>query len=241
MKFILMLAVLLAVPLAHAHGDKPHAPAAQAVAEQTDWGIAGTTATRTVTIDLLDTMRFSPDRVEVALGETVRFEIRNRGRMLHEMVIGTPAELAEHARLMAKNPGMEHDAPYMAHVDPGKTGEIVWTFNRAGEFEYACLLPGHYEAGMRGRIVVKAGAAAEPAATLPPPASEGVVRRIDAANGKLTLKHGRLDNLDMPPMTMVFRASQAGLLHGLKVGDRVRFDAVLHDGVYTVTRIERLP
>lgn len=241
MKFILTLMVLLAVPLAHAHGDKPHAKASQAAAEQTDWGTAGTTATRTVTIDLLDTMRFSPDHVEVALGETVRFEIRNRGRMLHEMVIGTQTELAEHARLMAKNPGMEHDAPYMAHVDPGKTGEIVWTFNRVGEFEYACLLPGHYEAGMRGRIVVKAGAAAGPAATLPPPASEGVVRRVDAANGKITLKHGRLDNLDMPPMTMVFRVSQAGQLDGLKAGDRVRFDAELRDGAFTVVRIERLP
>ena len=71
--------------------------------------------------------------------------------------------------------------------------------------------------------------------------SEGVVRKIDAANGKITLRHGPLANLDMPPMTMVFTAAQAGLLEGLKVGDRVRFVAIMNSGVYTVTRIERLP
>lgn len=235
MKFILTLIALLAAPLAEAHGDKPHTPAAHAPAEQTGWGIAGTVATRTIQVDLLDTMRFSPDRIEVAEGETIRFVIRNRGRMLHEMVVGTPAELAGHAALMARFPDMEHDAPYMAHVAPGQSGEIVWTFNRAGEFEYACLLPGHYEAGMRGRIEVKAVAAAQP------PVNEGVVRKVDRVAGKVTLKHGPLVTLDMPPMTMVFRASQAGLLDGLKAGDRVRFDAELDGGAYVVTRIERLP
>jgi len=154
MKFTLLLIGFLVVPLVHAHGDKEHVAAMEAVAEQTAWGIAGTTATRTVTVELLDSMRFGPDRIEVAEGETIRFVIRNRGRMLHEMVIGTPAELAEHAALMARFPNMEHDAPYMAHVDPGQSGEIVWTFNRAGEFEYACLIAGHFEAGMRGTLTV---------------------------------------------------------------------------------------
>lgn len=73
------------------------------------------------------------------------------------------------------------------------------------------------------------------------PLSEGVVRKIDGANGKLTLRHGPIANLDMPPMTMVFTAAEAGLLDGLAVGDRVRFDAELKAGVYTVTRIERVP
>ena len=63
-------------------------------------------------------------------------------------------KLDEHAALMKKFPNMEHDEPYMAHVEPGKKGEIVWTFNRVGEFDFACLLPGHYEAGMRGTINV---------------------------------------------------------------------------------------
>jgi uncharacterized cupredoxin-like copper-binding protein len=71
-------------------------------------------------------------------------------------VIGTERELKEHAALMQKFPKMEHDEPYMAHVAPGRTGEIVWLFNRAGEFEFACLIPGHFEAGMVGKIKVSA-------------------------------------------------------------------------------------
>lgn len=110
---------------------------------------------------MTDAMRFTPDTLTVKEGETVRFVVRNTGRMMHEMVIGTPDELAKHAAMMAKFPNMEHDEAYMAHVDPGKTGEIVWHFNRAGNFELACLVAGHYEAGMRGTITVtpKQGAA----------------------------------------------------------------------------------
>ncbi|MDP3585127.1 MAG: cupredoxin family protein [Thiobacillus sp.] len=166
MKTTLLLAALMTAALttlpAHAHGDKKHA-AAPVVFEQTAWGIAGkpADAKRTITVDMTDTMRFTPDTITVKQGETVRFVVKNRGRMLHEMVIGTPDELAKHAAMMAKFPNMEHDAPYMVHVDPGKTGEIVWHFNRAGSFEFACLIAGHYEAGMRGTLTVtpKQGAA----------------------------------------------------------------------------------
>ncbi|MEW5966747.1 MAG: cupredoxin family protein [Pseudomonadota bacterium] len=156
-----MTAAFTTLP-AHAHGDKKHAPA-PVVFEQTAWGIAGkpADARRTITIDMTDAMRFMPDKITVEEGETVRFVVRNRGRMLHEMVIGTPEELAKHAAMMVKFPNMEHDEPYLVHVDPGKTGEIVWTFNRAGQFEFACLIPGHFEAGMRGTLTVtpKQGAA----------------------------------------------------------------------------------
>jgi uncharacterized cupredoxin-like copper-binding protein len=75
---------------------------------------------------------------------------------MHEIVIGTPAELEAHAEMMKKHPNMEHDEPYMAHVSPGQRSDIVWTFNREGDFEFACLLPGHFEAGMRGTIRVRA-------------------------------------------------------------------------------------
>ena len=166
MKPSLLLIALLSTATtlpAHAHGEKKHTPAVEAAAEQTAWGIAGKPAqvTRTITIAMTDAMRFSPDNMTVQEGDTVRFVVKNQGRMLHEMVIGTPAELAKHAALMAKFPNMEHDEPYMVHVDPGKTGEIVWHFNRAGRFEFACLIAGHYEAGMRGTITVtpKQGAA----------------------------------------------------------------------------------
>jgi len=86
----------------------------------------------------------------------VRFRVKNHGKAMHEFVIGTKAENAKHAELMIKFPNMEHDEPYMAHVAPGKTGEIVWTFNRAGTFEFACLIAGHYAAGMVGTIHVAA-------------------------------------------------------------------------------------
>lgn len=154
-----ILAALLALgaAAAHAHGDEKHArPSPAYQAEQKDWGIVGDqrAVTRTIAIDMADAMRFTPGRITVAEGETVRFVVSNKGRMLHEMVIGTTAELKAHAALMAKYPNMQHDEPYMVHVDPGKTGEIVWNFNRAGQFEFACLILGHYEAGMRGSITV---------------------------------------------------------------------------------------
>jgi uncharacterized cupredoxin-like copper-binding protein len=101
-------------------------------------------------------MRFTPERIAVKLGETVRFVAKNHGKQMHEFVIGTQAENKKHAELMLKFPNMEHDEPYMAHVPPGKTGEIVWTFNRAGQFEFACLIAGHYQAGMVGTITVSA-------------------------------------------------------------------------------------
>jgi uncharacterized cupredoxin-like copper-binding protein len=65
-------------------------------------------------------------------------------------------DLKEHAELMRKNPGMEHDEPYMAHVAPGKTETIAWTFTKAGDFNYGCLVAGHFEAGMLGKLTVAA-------------------------------------------------------------------------------------
>jgi uncharacterized cupredoxin-like copper-binding protein len=144
---------------AFAHGDAAHSPsAAPAPKEQKPWGIAGdaSAATRTVTLSMDDNMRFTPDKLSFKQGETVRFEIRNRGKLLHELVIGTKKNLDEHAAMMVKFPGMEHDEPYMAHVPAGKSGGLVWTFNRAGEFDFACLIAGHYQAGMVGKITVAA-------------------------------------------------------------------------------------
>jgi uncharacterized cupredoxin-like copper-binding protein len=151
---------LAALPAAAAlaHENKPHAgKPGPVIKEQKDWGIAGDAkaAKRAIVVRMTDTMRFAPDLIEVKLNETVRFDIRNDGRMLHEMVIGTAQELESHAALMLKFPDMEHDEPYMAHVAAGKRGAIVWTFNRPCEFEFACLIAGHYQAGMKGRIVVK--------------------------------------------------------------------------------------
>ena len=145
--------------VAHAHGDAHDKKKPVAVKkEQKEWGIAGDAKSvkRTIRITMSDTMRFTPDKIEVRQGETVRLVMKNEGKLLHELVIGTKPVLEEHAALMVKFPNMEHDEPYMAHVPAGKTGEIVWTFNRAGDFDFACLIAGHYSAGMVGKIKVVA-------------------------------------------------------------------------------------
>jgi uncharacterized cupredoxin-like copper-binding protein len=162
---LLLSLFLLGVSPAFAHGDEAHAKRAGPVKlEQKAWGIAGQAKNvkRTIDIQMGDNMRFTPERIEVVQGETLRFTLTNTGQVMHELVIGTQKELTEHAALMKRFPTMEHDEPYMAHVAPGKTGEILWTFNRPGEFDFACLLPGHFEAGMVGKIFVKAASRAQP-------------------------------------------------------------------------------
>ncbi|HKQ30512.1 MAG TPA: cupredoxin family protein [Burkholderiales bacterium] len=155
------LVAAFATGQATAHSNAPHVDkkptAAPVDAEQKDFGIAGNPvkASRTVTLSMSDNMRFSPSQINVKQGETVKFVVKNGGKLMHEMVIGTTQELKVHAEMMRKHPGMEHDEPYMAHVSPGKTEEIVWHFNRPGEFSFGCLVAGHFEAGMVGKISVK--------------------------------------------------------------------------------------
>ena len=143
---------------AHAHGDTKHAKKTfnAADAEQMAFGVPGDPkrANRTIKVTMTDQMRFTPERIEVREGDTVKFIVSNKGKTMHEMVLGTTKELKEHAALMKKFPGMEHDEPYMAHVRPGKSEQLVWTFNKPGEFDFACLMPGHFDAGMLGKIVV---------------------------------------------------------------------------------------
>jgi uncharacterized cupredoxin-like copper-binding protein len=154
----LLAAALIGASLgAAAHEGEDHGRKAGPVKkEQKEWGIAGDAKAvkRTIEIRMTDTMRFSPDKIDVKQGETVRFVVKNTGKVLHEMVIGTRKELDEHAALMMKFPTMEHDEPYMTHVKPGAQGEVIWTFNRPGDFDFACLIAGHYQAGMTGKIKV---------------------------------------------------------------------------------------
>ena len=160
-KTFLLATALATSALALAHTDKAHDKKAGPVKkEQKDWGIAGDAKAgiRTVEFRMTDNMRFTPDKLVVKQGETIKFVLRNNGAVLHEFVLGTKKELDEHAALMVKFPTMEHSEPYMAHVAPGKTGEIVWTFNRVGDFDFACLIAGHYSAGMVGRVLVVAAA-----------------------------------------------------------------------------------
>jgi len=155
-----VLAALLFGPLtAIAHGDDTHAKPKYDASkvEVTEFGQEGNPkkVTRTIKVDMADSMRFSPAVLTVKRGATVRFVVRNNGQLLHEMVLGTRKAIEEHAQLMKRFPEMEHADPNMAHVKPGQSGEIVWQFTKAGEFVFACLQPGHFEAGMVGTVSVK--------------------------------------------------------------------------------------
>jgi uncharacterized cupredoxin-like copper-binding protein len=155
MKALLFAFAVLMPTFALAHGDSSKA-VDYSRAEETAFGRAADPkkARRTVRVEMNDLMRFHPAELTVKRGEIVRFVPVNKGQVLHEMVLGTLDELKAHAELMKKHPGMEHDEPHMAHVAPGKAGEIGWQFTKAGEFYYGCLIPGHFEAGMLGKVKV---------------------------------------------------------------------------------------
>ena len=148
------LAALCAVVPAYASGDHagghPHG-------DSTRIGQAGQAdkAKRPVTITMLDTMRFSPASIRVRGGETVRFIIHNAGKVKHELVLGTEKDLREHNAFMQKNPDMEHEDDNMVTVQPGQQSEIVWQFGKSGTVHFACLQPGHYDAGMKGLVTIK--------------------------------------------------------------------------------------
>lgn len=148
-----------AVPAVFAHSEAPHEKsnaAAPISTEEHAFGQQGDPkkVNRTIAIDMYDTMHFGPDDITVKQGETIRFVAKNRGKVMHEMVLGTMEELKAHGEMMKKHPGMEHDEPYMTHVKPGGKEEIVWQFTNPGEFNFGCLVAGHFEAGMVGKITV---------------------------------------------------------------------------------------
>lgn len=109
---------------------------------------------RTINIDMKDNMRFTPASLAVKQGETIKFVVKNSGQVKHEMVLGTVKDLKEHAEAMKKFPEMEHAEPNMITLAPGKSGEIIWQFTKSGKVDFACLQPGHYDAGMKGMVDV---------------------------------------------------------------------------------------
>ncbi len=112
---------------------------------------------RGIDVDMTDLMRFNPSDITVKRGETIRFVVSNKGKLVHEMVLGTMEELKSHGASMRANPDSSHDDPSSARVDPGQKKALVWQFSKAGDFFYACLIPGHFEAGMVGKIKVMKG------------------------------------------------------------------------------------
>ncbi len=149
--------------VAFAHGGEDHDKKAGASSHEGHASALGkpgdpTKVSRTVVITMSDAMRFNPSNVSVKRNETIRFVLKNQGKLKHEMVLGTIKELKEHANLMLKFPEMEHADPNQVSVEAGQTGELVWQFTKLGTFDFACLQAGHFEAGMRGSAVVANGA-----------------------------------------------------------------------------------
>ena len=119
-------------------------------------GEPGTTdkVTRTVDVEASDTMRFTPSSIAVKQGETLRIRVKNVGQLKHEFSLGTEKELKEHYEVMKKFPDMVHDEPGKVSLQPGEQGEVIWRFSQAGAVHFACLHPGHYDAGMKGKVQV---------------------------------------------------------------------------------------
>jgi len=121
-------------------------------------GIALADGGRTVAITMSDTMRYDPAEIAVKRGETIRFAVTNGGKLAHEIVIGTRKQLEDHAKHMREHPGMDHGAHSgdgMLRLEPGKKGAMSYTFTKAGTFYYGCLEPGHFEAGIIGKVIVQ--------------------------------------------------------------------------------------
>ena len=128
-----LAAAAFAIGAAHGHtGSHPGAKVDYSKAAEMPFGKAADPkgATRTIRVDMADTMRFTPAEITVNRGDSVRFVATNNGKVMHEMVLGTMKDLREHAEMMKKHPGMEHDEPHMLHVAPGKTGEMGWRFTK---------------------------------------------------------------------------------------------------------------
>jgi uncharacterized cupredoxin-like copper-binding protein len=148
---------------AHNHGGDGHSHSSHShggpSAQRANAPSASSSAvSREISIDMLDQMRFSPSTLEVGQGETIRFVVKNLGKLRHEWVIGNEQELRAHAHEMkqSKAGSHQHDMANAISLDGGEQGVLTWTFSEAGTLAMACFEPGHYEAGMRGVIHVLA-------------------------------------------------------------------------------------
>ncbi len=152
------IAAISCVMTATAHDDKHHPSVAASSSEaQTEpFGQPGSpkNVSQTVAISLTDAMRFTPSALNFKRGDTVRLHITNSGKAAHEFVLGTKEEIAEHAAMMRQMPDMVHADASSVRLAPGRTADIVWQFSNAGKFFFACLIPGHWEAGMQGSVTV---------------------------------------------------------------------------------------
>jgi uncharacterized cupredoxin-like copper-binding protein len=128
-------------------------------------------ASRTVNVDMFDNY-FEPKSMSFKEGETVRFVVKNKGEFVHEFNIATAEMHASHQTEMMQMMergilesdrinhemmghgagGMRHDHANSVLLEPGDTGEVIWTFDSHSKLEFACNVPGHYDSGMMGKI-----------------------------------------------------------------------------------------
>jgi len=195
---------------------------------------------RTIKIEMLETedgkMLFKPASVKVEKGETIRFTVVNIGELEHEFVLDTHKGVIKHKAVMEKFPEMEHDDPNSVRLEAGKKGDIYWNFSIAGNFQFACLIPGHFEAGMKGDLTVSDVNASSDASDVE--FTKGVIKKVAMKTGKVTIKHGELKNLDMPSMTMIFRTIDKPMLEKLKAGSNIEFIAERVNGKLTIVKLK---
>ena len=159
--FAVAASTLCAVSSAHEAKNQGSGSSAKQIGHHPPSGIPGNAgdlrhANLTMTIEMSDDMRFRPSSISVTAGDTVRFILKNKGKIKHEFVLGTIKELRDHAELMKKFPNMEHSASNMVTVAPGQKEEVIWHFTTVGSVAFGCLQPGHLEAGMVGSVAVNA-------------------------------------------------------------------------------------
>ncbi len=163
----LLIALLtgISVSTAFAHGDRDHG--------DDNIGKPGDAkkVTRTIHIAMTDAMRFTPANINAKQNETIRFVVTNKGKIKHELVLGTEKQLRDHNEVMKKNPEMEHEEPNEVSLAPGATGEMIWQFTKPGKITFACLQPGHFDAGMKGAVIVADRTGSVPSAMLKPSSS----------------------------------------------------------------------
>lgn len=189
---------------------------------------------RTLDVTMRETddgeMIFEPAEFDINPGETIRFNVKNDGELEHEFVIDTVEQNVVHKAMMAEY-DMEHDDPNSVRLDEGESGEVIWTFANEGTFEFACLIPGHYESGMHGPITVT-----QKMAQADVEYTKGTITKVDTKGGKVTIDHGPLLNLDMPAMKMVFRADEEKIAK-MAEGQNIEFVAEPVKGKLTVTQL----
>lgn len=109
---------------------------------------------RVIAVEMDDRECRLQKEIRIRQGDTLRFEVGNKGTRMHELVLGTSHELKAHADAAPETPEAEHEEPYILHVEPGKRRSLVWRFTRVDLLGYGCLIHGSGQTAMSGRILV---------------------------------------------------------------------------------------